>query len=307
MLVEAFLKLHLPQAVRALIAGRLRENELRLALEERPRQTVFLIGQVGERQVSLHGERGRLIVHTEQGLLQELSLEQVGIDKKGEHEQQPTGSAHDDLVLEPPGALVREPADTAPPEAPDPAHPAAGDRGAGPVGGRDGGGAAAGADAGAGAPGLVAGPEEQDGDRRGAEVGGAAPVAVEPDGPVGDDGGPADPATPSAADGEGSAGADDDGEGPGERPARAAAAHPQAGAGSRGSESGDSAAAGAAQGAGELEGAAARPDRVPQGEAGPGGEKSGACRTVSAAGSEPCCGWSASAASCGGAWPGSWR
>ena len=53
-------------------------NELRLALGEAPRKPVFLVGQIGDQQVSMHGEKGRLIFQTQDGNLQEMDLEGLG-------------------------------------------------------------------------------------------------------------------------------------------------------------------------------------------------------------------------------------
>jgi len=53
-------------------------NELLLALGEKPRKPVFLVGQIGNQQVSLHGERGRLIFQTQDGNIQEMGLEGLG-------------------------------------------------------------------------------------------------------------------------------------------------------------------------------------------------------------------------------------
>ena len=57
------------------------QNELLLALGEKPRKPVFLVGQIGDQQVSLHGERGRLIFQTQDGNLQEMGLE--GLEARG--------------------------------------------------------------------------------------------------------------------------------------------------------------------------------------------------------------------------------
>lgn len=43
------------------------ENELRLAVGDRPRTPVFLIGQVGEEQISMHGEDGKLVLNLKEG------------------------------------------------------------------------------------------------------------------------------------------------------------------------------------------------------------------------------------------------
>ena len=53
-------------------------NELHLALGEEPRKPVYLVGQIGDQQVSMHGEKGRLIFQTQDGNLQEMGLEGLG-------------------------------------------------------------------------------------------------------------------------------------------------------------------------------------------------------------------------------------
>jgi transposase InsO family protein len=53
-------------------------NELKLALGEKPRTPVFLIGQIGNESISLHGEGGKLIVNTHNGERKELEYEHFG-------------------------------------------------------------------------------------------------------------------------------------------------------------------------------------------------------------------------------------
>ena len=65
--------------VRETLEKALSRNELHLALGEKPRKPVFLVGQVGDQQVSLHGEKGRLIFQTQDGNRQEMDLEGLGI------------------------------------------------------------------------------------------------------------------------------------------------------------------------------------------------------------------------------------
>lgn len=62
------------QAVEATFA----QNELRLAVGEAPRSPVFLIGQIGDQPVSLHGESGTLVVQTPQGGTQRLEYSSFG-------------------------------------------------------------------------------------------------------------------------------------------------------------------------------------------------------------------------------------
>jgi transposase InsO family protein len=65
--------------VRETLKKTMSRNELHLALGEKPRKPVFLVGQVGDQQISLHGEKGRLIFQTQDGNRQEMDLEGLGI------------------------------------------------------------------------------------------------------------------------------------------------------------------------------------------------------------------------------------
>jgi transposase InsO family protein len=64
--------------VRAAMEKTMDHNELLVALGEKARKPVFLVGQIGDQQVSMHGERGRLIFQTQDGNLQEMDLEGLG-------------------------------------------------------------------------------------------------------------------------------------------------------------------------------------------------------------------------------------
>lgn len=57
----------LENEVRKAIERTLASNELRLAIGEAPRAPVFLIGQIGDQPISLHGEEGRLVLKTSDG------------------------------------------------------------------------------------------------------------------------------------------------------------------------------------------------------------------------------------------------
>lgn len=97
--------------VRKAMEDAMSRNELHLALGEEPRQPVFLVGRIGDQQVSMHGERGKLVVQTGDGKVQELGFEGLGmgpgevgdggskrqIDEKrpGEEEVQVPGEASD--------------------------------------------------------------------------------------------------------------------------------------------------------------------------------------------------------------------
>ena len=64
--------------VRRAIEATLSQNELRLAVGDAPRSPVFLIGQIGDEPISLHGESGSLVVQTSQGPLQRLEYSSFG-------------------------------------------------------------------------------------------------------------------------------------------------------------------------------------------------------------------------------------
>lgn len=53
------------------------ENELRLALDEPPRTPVFLIGQIGDQPIALHGEKGKLVISTRQ-IQKEIAFDKFG-------------------------------------------------------------------------------------------------------------------------------------------------------------------------------------------------------------------------------------
>jgi transposase InsO family protein len=63
---------------REAIERALSEGELELALGDPPRRPVFLYGQLGERQVTLHGERGKLVIVTPEGARQEIDVAALG-------------------------------------------------------------------------------------------------------------------------------------------------------------------------------------------------------------------------------------
>lgn len=74
----------LENEVRNVIEQTMTENQLRLAIGEEPRTPVFLVGQIGDQPISLHGEGGKLVLRTEDGNMKELSYGEFGHFKKGE-------------------------------------------------------------------------------------------------------------------------------------------------------------------------------------------------------------------------------
>ena len=54
------------------------QNELRLAINEPPRRPVFLVGQIGDQSLSMHGESGKLVVNTPCGNTHEFNYDEFG-------------------------------------------------------------------------------------------------------------------------------------------------------------------------------------------------------------------------------------
>lgn len=185
-------------------------NELRLALGEAPRQSVYLTGRIGSQRIALHGERGRLLVETPEGR-RELALESLGIERAEEQEgsgdgrdQGTAGGGDDAGDGGEDGAGDRDGEAQAPARGPQadriPHAAAPGVAGAGPVGGRAEGRARAGAPRVHPDPGVLAGQEEQGpgGERTGGEA--AAGLAALPAGALGDDGGASEAAAAARED-----------------------------------------------------------------------------------------------------------
>ncbi|MGH9361478.1 MAG: DDE-type integrase/transposase/recombinase, partial [Thermoanaerobaculia bacterium] len=94
--------------VRRALEKAMKRNELALALGERLRKPVFLVGQIGERQVSVHGEQGRVVVQTSDGRREDLSYEELGAppanpkgqeiaDERDDDDEQGRGGSDGDL------------------------------------------------------------------------------------------------------------------------------------------------------------------------------------------------------------------
>ncbi len=67
------------QEVRAAIEKTVAKNALRLALGQAPRKPLYLVGQIDGQAVSLHGESGRIVVHTPDGRVKDLSTKDLGM------------------------------------------------------------------------------------------------------------------------------------------------------------------------------------------------------------------------------------
>ena len=177
-------------ALRETLEAQMEANELALALEETPRRPVFLFGQIGDRAVSLHGERGKLVVHTEDGGREELALGELGMGTETKPEETSDERAADGRDQDrghraAPAGEARQPQahELPPPAAPRPF-------GAGLVAPGERRGALEGSQDLHGDPGVLDGPGLEGG--RGPAAGDlpAARVAAFPAGALGDAGGP---------------------------------------------------------------------------------------------------------------------
>lgn len=65
--------------VRKALESAMAKNEVLLALGEAPRKSVYLVGQIGDQQVSMHGEKGRMVIQTPDGRVQEMGMEGLGM------------------------------------------------------------------------------------------------------------------------------------------------------------------------------------------------------------------------------------
>jgi transposase InsO family protein len=157
-------------ALRKTLEARMVEDELSLALEQTPRKSVYVFGQVGDQQVSLHGERGRIVLVTSAGVRKELALEDLGLPQQ-EKTHERSDDADDDEHDPSAGAhAARQEAPGVPAAAADAAV------GARPVGDSEPRGEGAGASLVRGDPFDVAGPKVPS--SRGTGAGAAAPAGV---------------------------------------------------------------------------------------------------------------------------------
>lgn len=159
---------------RAVIEKTVEENALALALGEEPRKPVFLFGRIGDQSVALHGEKGHLVLSTDEGM-EAVELERLGAPQES-----------DDGRDEADPATARDAAEATPAEGDQendlqaaPARPLA-DSGA--LGGDDGGGPTPGAHTLHRDPGVLAGQGDQDGDRAPTGAAATADLAAQPAG-----------------------------------------------------------------------------------------------------------------------------
>jgi transposase InsO family protein len=67
------------EEVRKAVERTMKENELRMALGQEPRTPLYFAAQIGEQSVSVHGERGRIVVQTQDGVRREIDAKDLGM------------------------------------------------------------------------------------------------------------------------------------------------------------------------------------------------------------------------------------
>lgn len=180
-------------------------NQLSKAVDEPARQGVFLVGQFGDQAVSLHGERGKLILQTSEGVRQELVAQDLGMAQAfpsslestdgtgldGTNEQREHGDASSGTEAPETGGQAQDGLSDGHAAVP----------GAGHLGAVESGAAAGSPQDGRADAGTLAGAHDQEGSGDPAEPAAAASVAAEPTS-AGRDGGGADGPAQAAAEGD---------------------------------------------------------------------------------------------------------
>jgi len=184
-------------AVREALEKDLTRNELRMALDQAPRRSVYLVGQIGSQRISLHGERGKLLVDTPDGGRQELSMNDLGLEHEEKSDDDKRRSAQRNDRSEPElttsAGVEASAAQTRGPQAHGIPESSAGSMaGEGSVGERAASGAGACPQDVHGDLGILAGQEDQGPGRNGLGRDAAACLAAKSEGAIGDDGGALD-------------------------------------------------------------------------------------------------------------------
>lgn len=86
----------LESEIRKAIEATLSQNELRIALDEAPRAPVFLLGQIGDQTISLHGEGGAIVLRAGDGPEKRIESASYGHSKPPYLNPSPTGGAERD-------------------------------------------------------------------------------------------------------------------------------------------------------------------------------------------------------------------
>jgi len=234
-------------AVREALEKALSANELRMAVDEAPRQPFYLTGQIGETPVALVGEKGKLVFRGADGQERELSYDALGMGpgarKEGEdgrsgEEAGGNGSGRGGVDAAGAAAGRGGQAEGGVQDA------AAGGAGEGVAVERESGGTAESARVGDDDPGVVAGAEDAGRGGEGAGVAGGAGETALGSGAVGDGGGAVETAdadaqgSAAAGGGSGEAAEADRGSGGGDAHAQGAGQSPEGSSGEQGAGAG---------------------------------------------------------------------
>lgn len=73
--------------VREAMENSFSKNELKFALDGRPKKPFYFVGQVGDQKISMHGEKGKVIFKTSEGKQEDLHYEELGRTTKGYREE----------------------------------------------------------------------------------------------------------------------------------------------------------------------------------------------------------------------------
>ena len=145
--------------VRRSLEAQMAANELQLAIDQPPRKPVYLFGQIGDQQVSLHGEQGRLVIQTPNGVRQEMELNDLGVSPQENGDGGTRTGSHEKTPRSPETDSSRQEADPLQASEDD------ADLGAGALGTRQRGGEGAGAHDVRGDPGVLGGTDVEAGRR----------------------------------------------------------------------------------------------------------------------------------------------
>ncbi|MBL4862451.1 MAG: DDE-type integrase/transposase/recombinase [Crocinitomicaceae bacterium] len=68
----------LSDEIRESIEKTFSQNELRVALDKSPRKPFFFVGQIGDKKISMHGERGEVVIQTPEGEYERINYDEFG-------------------------------------------------------------------------------------------------------------------------------------------------------------------------------------------------------------------------------------
>jgi transposase InsO family protein/transposase-like protein len=66
--------------LRKVIEETMTKNELRVALDQSPRRPLYFVGQIGDQKLTMHGEKGEIVINTPDGSTKRLNYDELGRD-----------------------------------------------------------------------------------------------------------------------------------------------------------------------------------------------------------------------------------